>query len=181
MATVVPKRINPKIEYLPDNSVTDSLDHELRGLLTTCFTKPQDVVFRDRRYFREPYPHRWVIRDESNAIVAHIGVHEKQVEAEGRTYCIGGIAEVCVHPIYRGKGYVRMMLKCIHAWLSKHDFAFAVLFGDTLVYRSSGYVQVTNLFLGGSQEGWKQINGIIRDLSGTPWPRGDVHLSSPGF
>ena len=78
MATVVPKRMNPKIEYLPDNTVTESLDHELRGLLTTCFTKPQDVVFRDR----------WVIRDESNAIVARIGVHEKQVEAEDRTYCI---------------------------------------------------------------------------------------------
>ena len=181
MTTVVPKRMNPKIEYLPDNSVTDSLDHELRGLLTTCFTKPQDVVFKDRRYFREPYPHRWVIRDESNTIIAQIGVHEKQVEAEDRTYCIGGIAEVCVHPIYRGKGYVRMMLKCIHAWLSKHGFAFAVLFGDTLVYRSSGYVQVTNLFLGGSQEGWKQINGMIRDLSGTPWPRGDVHLSGLEF
>jgi predicted acetyltransferase len=181
MTTVGPKRMNPKIEYLPDNSVTDSLDHELRGLLTTCFTKPQDVVFRDRRYFREPYPHRWVIRDESDAIVAHIGVHEKQVEAEGRTYCIGGIAEVCVQPIYRGKGYVRMMLKSIHAWLSKHGFAFAILFGDTHVYRSSGYVQITNLFLGGSQRGRKQMKGMIRDLSGTPWPRGDMHLYGLGF
>ena len=86
--------MNPKIEYLPDYSVTGSMDYELRGLLTTCFTKPQDVVFRDRRYFRDPYPHRWVIRDDNNAIVAHIGVHEKQVEAEGRTCRIGGIAEV---------------------------------------------------------------------------------------
>ena len=86
--------MNPKIEYLPNDSVTDSMDYELRGLLTTCFTKPQDVVFRDRRYFREPYPHRWVIRDDNNAIVAHIGVNEKQVEAEGRTCRIGGIAEV---------------------------------------------------------------------------------------
>ena len=106
IAAVVPKRMNPKIEYLPDDNVTDTLDYELRSLLTTCFTKPQDVVFRDRQYFQEPYPHRWVIRDENNAIVAHIGVHEKQVETEGRTYRIGGIAEVCVHPDYRGKGYV---------------------------------------------------------------------------
>ena len=101
--------MNPKIEYLPDNSVTDALDLELRGLLTTCFTKPQDVVFKYRRFFREPYPHRWVIRDENDAIVAHIGVHEKQVETECSTYRIGGISEVCVHPNYRGKGYVRMM------------------------------------------------------------------------
>ncbi len=173
--------MNPKIEYLPDYYVTYNLDRELRSLLTTCFTKPQDVVFRDRRYFREPYPHRWVMRDENYSIVAHIGVHEKQVESKGLSYRIGGIAEVCVHPDYRGKGYVRMMLKCIHVWLSEHGFAFAVLFGDTLVYRSSGYVQVTNLFLGGSQEGWKKINGMIRDLSGTPWPSEDVYLSGPGF
>ena len=119
------------IEYLPNDSVTDSMDYELRGLPTTCFTKPKDVVFRDRRYFREPYPHRWVICDENNAIIAHIGVHEKQVETEGLMYRIGGIAEVCVHPDYRGKGYVRMMLKCIHAWLSEHGFAFAVLWGYT--------------------------------------------------
>ena len=164
--------MNPKIEYLPDDNVTDTLDHELRGLLKTCFTKPQDVVFKYRRFFREPYPHRWVIRNENNAIIAHIGVHEKQVETECSMYRIGGISEVCVHPNYRGKGYVRMMLKCIHAWLSEHGFAFAVLFGDRLVYRSSGYVQVTNLFLGGSQEGWKQINRMIRDLCETPWPSG---------
>ena len=53
--------------------------------------------------------------------------------------------------------------------------------GNKLVYRSSGYVQVTNLFLGGSEEGWEQINGMIRDLSGMPWPSEDVHLSGPGF
>jgi hypothetical protein len=75
--------MKPEIEYLSDNSVDDALDQEIRGLLTTCFTKPQDVVFKDRRYFREPYPHRWVIRNGQGVLVAHIGVHEKEVEAEG--------------------------------------------------------------------------------------------------
>ncbi len=32
-----------------------------------CFTKPQDVVFKDRRYFCEPYPHRWVVRDAQDS------------------------------------------------------------------------------------------------------------------
>ena len=50
--------MKPEIEYLSDERVDDALDLEIRGLLTTCFTKPQDVVFKDRRYFREPYPHR---------------------------------------------------------------------------------------------------------------------------
>ena len=49
---------------------------------------------KDRRYFREPYPHRWVIRNGQGVLVAHIGVHEKEVETEGTTFHIGGICEV---------------------------------------------------------------------------------------
>ncbi len=175
------RKMKPKIEYLPDHSVNDVVDKELRGLLTTCFTKPEDIVFRDRRYFAEPYPHRWVIRNGRGAIVAHIGVHEKHVEAEGQTYRIGGIAEVCVHPDYRGKGYVHMMLQSIHNWLCEHNFVFAVLFGNPRVYCSSGYVQVENLFYSGGQSGWKQVQGMVKQLSVTPWPGGDVYLPGPKF
>jgi predicted N-acetyltransferase YhbS len=172
--------VKPEIEYLPDDHVDEALDSELRNLLTTCFTKPQDVVFKERRYFREPYPHRWVIRNEHGAIVAHIGVHEKNVEAEGRSSRIGGMAEVCVHPDYRGRGYVRMMLVCIHDWLAKHGFEFAVLFGDPRVYGSSGYVQVKNLFNGaGLKRDRKQVTAMIKELSGKPWPRTEVYL--PGL
>ncbi len=170
-----------EIEYLPDSSVDDALDEELRGLLTTCFTKPEDVVFGSQRYFREPYRHRWVVRDKHGAIVAHIGIHEKKIEAEGRTFRIGGIAEVCVHPDYRRKGYVRMMLRRIHDWLREHGFAFAVLFGAPPVYGSSGYEQVSNLVHGGGEKGWKQVMGMIKELSGTPWPRGEVRLPGPTF
>jgi predicted N-acetyltransferase YhbS len=168
-------------QYLPDESVDDALDRELRGLLTTCFTKPQDTVFRHRRYFVEPYPHRWVIRDGRGTIVAHVGVHEKQVEAGGRTYRIGGIAEVCVHPDHRGNGYVRIMLQAVHNRLIKHGFIFALLFGDPRVYGSSGYVQVGNLYYGGGPDGWKQVRGMVRQLSTTAWPTENVHLPGGKF
>lgn len=173
--------MKPQVEYLPDKTVDNALDLEIRGLLTACFTKPEDVVFQDRRYFREPYPHRWVIREENNAIVAHIGVHDKEVETGDDRHRIGGIAEVCVHPDYRGKGYVRMMLTRIHSWLSEHGFVFTVLFGNPQVYASSGYVQVSNLIHGGGEEGWKPVKAMVRDLSETPWPGGDVRLRGPTF
>lgn len=173
--------MKPEIAYLPDERVDDALDLEIRGLLTTCFTKPQDVVFKDRRYFREPYPHRWVIRDNHGALIAHIGVHEKHIESEGTTFRIGGICEVCVHPDHRGKGYVRKMLKCIHGWLSERGFVFTILFGDPLVYGSSGYVQVSNLFNGNDAEGWRQAPGLTKELSGTQWPSGKVLMPGPGF
>ncbi len=173
--------MKPEIEYLPDNRVDNALDQDLRGLLVTCFTRPQDVVFRDRRYFREPYHHRWVIRNIQGALVAHIGAHEKVVESQGALFRMGGICEVCVHPDYRGQGYVRTMLESIHAWLCEREFVFALLFGDPLVYGSSGYAQITNLFIGGGQDGWEQVNGLARELSGTPWPDRDVHLRGPKF
>lgn len=173
--------MNPEIEYLSDDDVDGALDRELRGLLTTCFTRPQDAVFRDRRYFREPYRHRWVIRNERGLIVAHVGVHEKTVEAEGQVHRIGGIAEVCVHPDCRGRGYVRMMLRLIHDWLRQRGFTFAVLFGDPRVYGSSGYVQVSNLVHGGGEEGWMPATAMIRELSGVPWSRGEVRLPGPRF
>ncbi|MDA1044879.1 MAG: GNAT family N-acetyltransferase [Verrucomicrobia bacterium] len=173
--------MNAEVEYLPDDEVEAVLDAEIRGLLTTCFTKPQDVVFRDRRYFIEPYPHSWIIRDPKGIMVAHIGVHEKQLEAGGQAYAIGGIAEVCVHPACRGRGYVGLMLNCIHAKLLADGFVFAVLMGDPRVYGSSGYVSVENLKHGGDDVGWTPLKAMVRPLSQTPWPDGEVRLPGPEF
>ena len=173
--------MKPYIEYLPDADVTDAIDHELRGLLTTCFTKPQDVVFRHQRYFREPYQHRWVIRDENSTIVSHIGVHEKHVMAAGQSFRIGGICEVCVHPNCRGKGYVKLMIHCVHTWLPRHGFVFAVLFGSPLVYASSGYTQIDNLVHGTEKEGWKSVKAMVHEVALTSWPNGEVRLPGPTF
>ncbi|MFC1634898.1 GNAT family N-acetyltransferase [Planctomycetota bacterium] len=173
------------VEYLPDSSVDASWDTEIRGLLTKCFTKPVDIVFRDRRYFREPYPHRWVIRDAQDSIIAHVGVHEKSVEANGRTFRIGGIAEVCVHPECRGRGFVKTMLTCVHDWLIRHEFDFAILFGKAHMYSSSGYVEVNNLVhdavTAAGESCTRQSPAMVRQLSETPWPAGQVYMPGPKF
>ena len=173
--------MNPEVGYLADKNIDEAGDRELRGLLTTCFTKPQDVVFKTQRYFREPYHHRWIIRNEQGALIAHIGVHEKRIEAEGRSFRIGGICEVCVHPQDRGRGYVRSMLACVHAWLSEQGFPFAVLFGDPRVYGSSGYSVVDNLHLNEDGKGWEPVKAMMKEMLETRWPQGDVHLIGPQF
>ena len=176
---------NINVEYLADFSVDASLDAQIRGLLTTCFTKPEDVVFKDRRYFLEPYPHRWVIWDADGSIIAHVGVHEKTVEAEGYTFRVGGIAEVCVHPEFRGRGYVKTLLACVHDWLMRHKFDFAILFGVPRVYGSSGYVQVNNLVhddvTAAGESCVSQNPAMVRQLSDTPWPAKQVYLPGPKF
>ncbi len=175
------KKFTPVVAYLPDATIDDALDNELRRLLTTCFTEPGDAVFQHRRYFVEPYPHRWVIRDHTDAIVAHVGVHDKHIERGGRRYRTAGIAEVCVHPDHRGRGYVKILFAHIHAWLSDQGFVFALLFGKPSIYGSCGYVEVANLKHGGDSEGWMPAGGMIKPLSKIPWPDGDVLLPGKKF
>lgn len=166
--------------YLPDDAVDAALDREIRELLTLCFTKPQDTVFQSRRYFHEPYPNRWVIRNEAGRLVAHTGVHEKRVIAGGETYPIGGMAEVCVHPEYRGRGFVREMLGCIHPWLAARGFVYSMLFGDPKVYGSSGYFNAENLWHGTEAERHK-VTAMVRPVASKPWPQGEVFLPGPVF
>jgi predicted acetyltransferase len=168
--------MKPEILYLADDSIDEVGDRELRDLLTTCFRKPQDHVFETRRYFKEPYKHRWVIRSEQGALVAHVGVHDKMIEAEGKSFRIGGICEVCVHPDYRGRRYVKAMLDCIHIWLSDNQFQFSLLFGDPKVYGSSGYVELDNLYVNEDGKGWKPVKGMMKQIMDKSWPDSDVQL-----
>lgn len=170
------------VEYLPDASVDAEQDLQIRALLSICFAGPGDVDFMERRYFREPCSQRWVIHHEGNTI-AHTGIHEKSVIHDSRTYAIGGICEVCVHPDFRRQGAVAPMLREAHDWLAQHDFDFAVLFGRAEIYTSSGYFQVENLFCdpeeaqGGNQR--TQINAMVKEVAKVSWPDGEVYL--PGL
>jgi predicted N-acetyltransferase YhbS len=173
--------MDSKVEYIADENVDPGMDQELRNLLSTCFTKPKDYVFKTQRYFIEPYPNRWIVRGENGKVVAHIGVHEREIHAEGKVYRFGGIAEVCVHPDARGMGLVKKMLVVIHEWLSARNFAFSILMGDPRVYSSSGYVEVDNIVSGGGEAGWKPFEGMVKELSETPWPSGEVRLQGANF
>lgn len=168
--------------YLADEAVDALTDEALRKLFCTCFTGPNDQVFRDRRYFVEPYPHRWVVRNAESRLVAHVGVHERIIESGGRSFRVGGIAEVCVHPDYRGRGLVREMLAKVHDRLIEQGDVFSVLFGEAAIYRSSGYRPVGNLRYGNEATGWKVAEEAkVRLLSDIPWPSEDVFLQGGKF
>lgn len=173
--------MNTDVRYLADDTVDPGMDAELRELLSTCFTKPQDVVFRTQRYFRDPYPHRWVVCDGRGALVAHAGVHEKAVVVESAVLPIGGIGDLCVHPDWRGRGLVNAMLRDVHAWLRERRYLFAVLFGDLRVYRSSGYRQVCNLVHLADDGQWRTATALVCELAGRPWPNETVRLQGHTF
>lgn len=173
--------MDPKVEYVPDETIDDVQDAELRGLLTTCFTKSADVVFKHRRYFVDPYPHRWVVRNDDGALVAHVGVHDKVGITRNATIPIAGVCEVCVHPDCRGRKYVKIMLRVIHDWLREHGYLFVVLFGEPAVYGSSGYALVSNIACGDDESGWKRSDGLVFALTDTPWPDSEVRIPGKKF
>lgn len=173
----------PAIEYVADAAVDASLDSEIRALLTRCFTGPQGAVFHHRRYFSTPYPHRWIVRRGDGGLIAHAGVHEKRIHDGSRVFRVGGVADVCVHPDWQGRGWMKDILREIHAWLRRQGFSFSVLMGDERVYRSSGYRPVTNLFCEDAQQHERQRCSAaqILALMDIEWPRGKVTMPGPPF
>ena len=178
---------NPVVEYIADAAVDAELDRALRDLLSTCFTKPQDHVFRTRRYFNEPPAHRWLIRDEAGTLVAQLAAHEKRLFTDdNRSLPIGGIAEVCVRPDHQGRGYVKPMLAAAHEWMGGAGFVFSLLSGNSRYYASSGYVPVDNLLRNapgpaGETRRVKAEGMLAVPLSNLAWPQGEIYLPGPSF
>lgn len=171
--------------YIGDSDVDAELDRELRGLLATCFTKPQDHVFRVRRYFREPPAHRWLLRESARGLlVGHVAAHEREIVVAGRAIAVGGLSEVCVHPDFQGHGHLRALVRAAHADLAARGRPFSLLFGEARYYASSGYREAKNLWFatpGGGAD--RRAEGAkVAVLGAEAWPGVDpVLLRGGGF
>ena len=176
----------PTIERIEDAAVDAELDRQLRQLLSRCFKKPSDSVFRDRRYFHEPPRWRWLLRGTPTELIAHLAVHDKRVATTRGEFRVAGIAEVCVHPQQRGQGLVRQLLASAHAWLTAQDLQFAMLFGDKQNYSSSGYLNIANPIRCLNLETGLWIvqpsdSAMVKRLGNVDWPAGLVDLRGPTF
>ena len=115
----------PTVEYIEDKNIDRKTDYQVRHLLCTSFTGPKHWVYAQHRYFSVPYPRRWVMRNEKGQLIAHVGLHNKTLKTNSTTYIAGGVGEVCVHPDYRGRGYIRIILKTVHNWMRKNKYSFS--------------------------------------------------------
>jgi predicted acetyltransferase len=171
------------INYIQDSLVDERLDKKIIELLSVCFVK--EPLFQTQRFFKEKPQHRWYIEDDRQ-LVAQLAVHEKTISTECGDYEIGGIAEVAVHPQNRGKGYVKQLLKEAHRWLQKNEFPFAMLFGETYLYSSSGYSLVANKikFFDDKIGEWRvEVNphAMKKVLGKIAWPSGAISINGPTF
>ena len=167
----------PMIHYIAGIDVDAPVDAALRKLLSTCFTKPGDEIFRERCYFLDPPKHRWYIAAPNGELIAHTAAHEKTAIWREKQLPLCGISEVCVHPDFRGRGYVREMLAVAHAFMKSRGFGFSALCGEQPeVYFSSGYRLVDNLMYRPEREEIPFPHAMVCELTDRPWPQDRVFL-----
>ena len=176
------------IHVIADAEVDEALDADLRGLLSACFTGPDDHVFKVRRYFNEPPRWRWFMRKEGGGLAAHVAAHDKCLGHAGGELRIAGIAEVAVHPDCRGRGLAKLLLERLHRDCATFGVPWAALFGKAEVYRSSGYTAPGNIlrYRNPKTGAWSeriepnfQVCRLRDDAP--PWPTGGLDLRGSYF
>ena len=174
---------NYEIKYILDKDVSEEINNKLIKILSICF--PDQPVFQGQRFYKELPQYRWYCEIE-NEIVAHTALHEKVVKTDIGDIKIGGIAEVCVHPKYRGKGLVKKMLEKANKYSINQGYKFSVLYGEEKVYKSSGYVTIYNevRYLDHVSGEWKveeAKDAMVKKLSNLDWPEGLIDINGPTF
>lgn len=158
------------IEMIKDSDIDNTLDSELRQLLSLCFS--DEPLFKTQRYYKDQPSLRYLCRDKSLKIVGHVAVHHKCLVVDGREVQIAGIAEVCVHPDHRNMGITKKLLATIHQQLYNNSTPYSLLFGDKHVYQSSGYVKVENLIILSNKppySDWVRIPAMAKGIC-QQWP-----------
>jgi predicted acetyltransferase len=171
------------IEFYNESDIADLDNKKLMELLQICF--PMLPCFLTNRFYVERSDFRWVVRSEDK-IIANAVVHDKIFLSDNKRISIAGIAGVCVHPDYRGRGLLRQMLSEVHTWARNRHYSFAFLFGKNEIYRSSGYIQCNNEFKfinhRNNIEEIKQIETAhYFSLGNKSWPTSLIDIQGPMF
>lgn len=166
--------------YLSDAEIDSDCDRAIRDLLCACFTRPEHARFKTQRFFYSPYPHRWLLRS-GNRPIAHLGIHEREMIAGPKRLPCGGIADVCVHPDFRGRGLMRRLLTDAHAWMRNRGWAFSILFGDEQVYQSSGYSRAPVVLENPPADIPQPMPALLYRLGDEHWPAISPTLSGNLF
>lgn len=174
---------NFEVKYIFDSDVDDILDRKFREALFLCF--PKQIVFEKQRFYKELPQHRWYV-EVDNKIVAHVAVHDLEINTEKGNIKVAGIAEVLVNPDFRKRGLAKLLLEQAHTWATQNNFDFAMLYGDKKVYCSSGYLNINNQikYLDHESNEWKIetfVDAMVKQLGGIIWPEGVIDLNGPTF
>ena len=175
-----------KVSFVMDREVSLSLDRQLIELLSVCYSTTPDWLDRTKRHFKEIHEYRWFIQMDGAMVSAQVAVHDKVFGTEAGDVRTGGIAEVAVHPSWRGRRYVHLMLNEVEEFLRLSGVPFAVLFGDEKIYGSRGYRAEANPcrywdVFDNKFRITTELSLRVKPLGEKAWPAGLIDLRGPLF
>lgn len=127
---------------------------------------------------------RFLIRDDTGAVIGHAALHLRSVLFGEDACTIGMIGDVAIAKGFRRQGLCRRLIETCHARLVRERVDFSVLFAYVPeVYRSSGYVLMKNETHFLDHDGlWKTFvyrGSMYCELSDRRWPNRKLHLQGP--
>ncbi|MBN2455354.1 MAG: GNAT family N-acetyltransferase [Sedimentisphaerales bacterium] len=137
---------NMKLQILKENQIDETLDTAIKQSLARCFPDIEDIFLQTRAY-RNNVSLYTVILQQKDIVCAHLAVVERTITAGSDKYLVAGVANVCVLPEYRGKGFSDKILQAAAEEAKKYDFDFGLLFTNKKIK----YIYARN--------GWREIQG----------------------
>lgn len=183
MTPVINKNLQFKL--IKDKDVDEKLDKAIRDLLVVCFPESAHI-FKIHRHYQEPPDFRWCVFNSDNELVAHTSLHLKSIKTNSGDFQTGGIAEVCVAPEYRGLGLLKTLMKKCDDFLMQKSIPFALLFGKTIFYSSSGFISAKNKirYYNTNTNNWtiEELDSTqYKELGEIKWPDGIIDIGCPIF
>lgn len=176
-----------RIDFRATDDLTDTERAALHALTAAVY--PPDVtalIPSQPTAWASPQWH-FLIRDDAEQIVSHVGVLTRDVLLDGTSVRIGGVGGVQTHPEARGRGYASAAMERAHAWFAaeaKVPFAFLVTLDRMGFYARLGWRRFGGIVLVEQPNGTMRftandpmvlpvrrealIDGIL-DLQGLPW------------
>jgi predicted N-acetyltransferase YhbS len=123
------------------------------------------------------------IIEDRNLVVAHSRLFRREVLTSQGPLAVGALAQVCVHPNYRGRGWGEAVVRAAFDFLPELG-ARVSLFqtGVSSFYEKLGARVVTNRFLNGDNAAnpfWDTCEMIFP--TSFAWPEGPIDLNGPGY
>ncbi|TCI57271.1 GNAT family N-acetyltransferase [Exiguobacterium sp. SH1S21] len=147
-----------KIHRYLELEIDEKLNNDLRDLLVEAF----ELLYPNRRYFKQ-LPHlRLLIFGDEDQVIGHVGLDYRMMNLNGEPIQVLGVIDLCVREEMRGNGIGEALLnKVINIGKTK-QVDFLLLFADRPdLYLRSGFSHVDNACT------WLQIDDerqIIRGI-----------------
>lgn len=170
------------IQTFAEPNIPTPIQQQLKTLLNSAFPG----FFDGRIYFKQ-LPHRRLIVQDSEIVVAQVGLDYRVIRVGDQVFPIAGLIDLCVQADLRGQGLGSKLLKEAELQAREAGVAFMILMADRHdLYEAHNFQRVepaVTKWL--AIEERASVSLIERDLSNCfmakalkrePWPQGVIDL-----